>query len=212
VSDSAKPIIKPIKPRIFGPLNSHLGYVYRVAVEVDVDLAVAGALPTRICQLGSAIVFSVVRINDAFRRRGKEEVFHSTTRSLWAASVLSAVVTGAERDFADVVDALFFLLYEGSGASTCRLSAIVSDEDLQPLWRLKNFRLYYRHDIEHGNSKEIAKKHQKVGDAFVAIAGKSLLSRPAEWTLAQAELYQQLFDMLQKVEDTVNGEEQPPKH
>jgi hypothetical protein len=205
-SDSATPAIDTVRPRIFGPLNSHLGYVYRVAVEVDVDLAVASAIPARICQLGGAIVFKVVRINEALKRRDKEDIFHSTNRSLWAASIIPAVVTGTERDFAEIVDALFFLLYEGSGASTCRLSSVVSDEDLQPLWRLKHLRLYYRHDIEHGSSKEIAKKHQKVGDAFVALTGRSLLSRPAEWILAQAELYQQLFDMLQKVEEAVKGE------
>lgn len=172
--NSFAPAIEPVKSRIFGPLNSHLGYVYRVTVEVDVDLAVAGALPAKICHLGSAIVATVVRINETLRRRGGDYLFYPTNRSLWAASVISSVVIGAERDFADVVDALFFLLYEGSGASSSRLASILSQEDLQPLWRLKHLRLHYRHEIEHGDSKEIAKKHQKVGTAFIAIAGKHL--------------------------------------
>lgn len=201
-SDSKPLVIRPLQPRIFGPLNSHLGYVYRVAVEVDVDLAVVGALPARICQLGGAIVQAVVRINVVLRRRGDADIFRVTNRSLEAASLIPAIVTGTERDFADVVDALFFLLYEGSGACS-RLSPLVSDEDLQPLWHLKNLRLYYRHDIEHGDGKDISKKHQKVGAAFVAIADKHLPARPAEWTSAQAELYQQLLDMLLKVEEAI---------
>jgi hypothetical protein len=195
------PTITLVKPRIFGPLNSHLGFVYRATVEVDVELAVAGALPARLCHLGGAIVAIVVRINESLRRCGEDDVFRPTNRSLCAASVISAVVAGTERDFADVIDALFFLLYEGSGGSSSRLSSLLSDEDLQPLWRLKNFRLNYRHDIEHGDNREIAKKHQKIGAAFVAIVGKSIPARPAEWTSAQAELYKQLFDMLTKAEE-----------
>ena len=204
-SDFTTVDIRPVKPRIFGPLNSHLGYVYRATVEVDVDLAVADAIPVRICQLGGAIVSTVVRINEAFRRRGGDDIFFPTNRSLWAASIIPAVVAGTERDFANVVDALFFLLYEGSGTAG-RLSPHLGEKDLKPLWCLKHLRLYYRHDIEHGGGKDIAKKYQKVGAAFIAIAGKRLPARPTEWTSAQAELYQQLFDMLIKVEQVVHDD------
>lgn len=199
---SEAPRVPTVKPRIFGPLNSHLGFVYRASVEVDVDLAVAGALPSKICHLGGAIIGTVVRVNEVFRRTGRRDVFSPTNRSLWAASVIPAVVVGNELDFAAVIDALFFLLYEGSaaGSKNARFTPLLTDDELQPLWRVKHLRLNYRHDIEHGDDKDIARKHQNVGAAFVALIGKHAPTRPADWTAAQAELYGQLLAMLQKAE------------
>lgn len=45
-----------VSPHLYGPLNQHLGFVYRVDLAVDVDPSVAAAIPTRICELGGVLV------------------------------------------------------------------------------------------------------------------------------------------------------------
>jgi hypothetical protein len=194
-----------VQPRLYGPLNQHLGFVYRVDLAVTVDPAVAAAIPTRICELGGLLVFLVTRVNQHSHLAGKEQVFRVTTRCLLASSLIPSFVTGSEAAFGEVIDALYFLLYEGAGGTKNRLTDIVSDEVLAPLWRLKHLRLHYRHDIEHGNDRDIKKKYENIATAFRALCGRDLPSRPGEWTVAQVALYAQLVSMLEKIEETLVG-------
>ncbi len=96
------------------------------------------------------------------------------------------------------MDQLFFLLYEGAGTDNCRLLGIIDDSDLQPLWRVKHLRLDFRHDIEHGEVRDIARKHEKIGGAYEALIGKRSVTERVEWVRVQLSLYEQLFEMLCK--------------
>jgi hypothetical protein len=194
-----------VRPRLYGPLNQHLGFVYRVDLAVNVDPAVAAAIPTRICELGGVLVLLVTQINQRSRLAGKAQIFRVTTRCLWASSLIPSFVTGSEAAFGEIIDALYFLLYEGAGGTKNRLTDIVSDEMLEPLWRLKHLRLHYRHDIEHGNDRDIRKKYESIAAAFRALCGRDLPSRPGEWTIAQVALYAQLVSMLERIEETLIG-------
>jgi hypothetical protein len=193
-----------VQPRLYGPLNQHLGFVYRVDLAVTVDPAVAAAIPTRICELGGVLIFLVTRINQRSHLAGKQ-IFRVTTRCLSASSLIPSFVTGSEAAFGEVIDALYFLLYEGAGGTKNRLTDIVSDEILAPLWRLKHLRLHYRHDIEHGDDRDIKKKYENIAAAFRALCGRDLPSRPGEWTVAQVALYAQLVAMLEKIEEALVG-------
>ncbi len=193
-----------VKPRLFGPLNSHLGYVYRADFNGDVDLEVASALPSRISHYGGEIVTIAVQINETRRRQGEQDVFKPTNRSLKAASAIPAVVADSESLFGEIVDNLYFLLYEGAGGSRLRLIGIATDDELSPLWHLKQLRLYFRHDIEHGSESDIKKKHQKIADSFCAITNGNIPSRPSEWIAAQSMLYQLLHGMLNTVKDSLS--------
>jgi hypothetical protein len=198
-------VIPRVQARLYGPLNQHLGFVYRVDLAVTVDPAVAAAIPTRICELGGVLVFLVTKINQRSGFAAREQVFRVTTRSLLASSLIPSFVTGSEAAFGEVIDALYFLLYEGAGGTKNRLTDIVSDEVLAPLWRLKHLRLHYRHDIEHGDDRDIKKKYKNIAAAFRALCGRDLPSRPGEWTIAQVALYAQLVSMLERIEEAIVG-------
>jgi hypothetical protein len=209
LAESEEPVegieISQIRPYLYGPLNQHLGFVYRVDLAVDVDPAVAKATPTRICELGGALIVLVTRIIQRSHMVGKEVIFRVTARCLPAASLIPSFVAGSEVAFGEIVDALYFLLYEAAGGTNNRLTDIVSDEVLAPLWRLKHLRLHYRHDIEHGDERDINKKYKIIAAAFRSLCRKDLPSRPREWTLAQVNLYAQLVSMLEKVEEALTG-------
>ena len=201
--DTSLSQIDLVKPRLFGPLNSHLGYVYRTDFDGDVDVEVASALPSRISHYGGEIVNVVVRINEKRRLCGEQDVFKPTNRSLKAASSIPTIVADSESLFGEIIDDLYFLLYEGAGGSKLRLIDLANGNELAPLWHLKQLRLYFRHDIEHGSESEIKKKHQKIADAFSAITGGDIPSRPYEWIAAQSALYQQLHSMLITIQDNL---------
>ena len=201
--DTSLSQIDLVKPRLFGPLNSHLGYIYCRDFDGDVDLEVASALPSRISHYGGEIVTVAVRINEKRRRHGDQDIFKPTNRSLKAASSIPSVVADSESLFGEIVDDLYFLLYEGAGGSKLRLKDLANDEELCPLWHLKQLRLYFRHDIEHGSESEIKIKHQKIADAFSAITDGDIPSRPSEWIAAQSALYQQLHSMLITVQENI---------
>lgn len=194
-----------VRPRLYGPLNQHLGFVYRVDLAVDVDPSVAAAIPTRICELGGVLVLLVARINHRSLLAGGRAVFRVTTRCLSASAIIPSFVTASEAAFGEIVDALYFLLYEGAGGTKNRLTDIVPDEVLAPLWRLKHLRLHYRHDIEHGDDRDIKKNYEKIATAFRSLCGRDLPSRPGEWTVAQVTLYSQLVGMLERVEGVLGG-------
>lgn len=97
-----------------------------------------------------------------------------------ASAIIPSFVTGSEAAFGEIVDALYFLLYEGAGGTKNRLTDIVPDEVLAPLWQLKHLRLHYRHDIEHGDDRDIKKKYEKIARAFRSLCGRDLPSRPGD--------------------------------
>ncbi len=195
--------IEPVKPRLFGPLNSHLGYVYKTDFDGDVDVEVAASLPSRISHTGAEIIDTVVKINQTTQRSGGEDVFKPTNRTLKAASLIPTVVADSESSFAEIIDGLYFLLYEGAGSANLRLCGMASDDDLTPLWHLKQLRLHFRHDIEHGNKSSVLKKYEKIDRAFMAIIGTKKPKRSSEWVSAQLNLYEQLLGMLEIIYEAI---------
>jgi hypothetical protein len=201
LSDDIPQEIYPVAPNLYGRLNSSLAFTYRSDIKVDTEIAFRRSVPSRIAELGIAIAGLIHRINESVQRSGKPAIFKPTSRCLIACAQLPTLIVRDRDDFAQIVDYLFFLLYEGSGTDKCRLLDIVDDSDLKPLWRVKHLRLDFRHDIEHGKIGDIASKHKKIGAAYEALIGKGSVTERKEWVRAQLRLYEQLYDMLRKVHE-----------
>jgi len=96
------------------------------------------------------------------------------------------------------VNLLFQMLYEGSGASS-RLSAYLTDEELAPLWVLKQLRLSAFHDVEHGDDREIVNKQLTIADAFRDLIRKPFPVSEEEYRVLQVRLLNSLIRMLELV-------------
>lgn len=190
----ATPAVTLPEVNLFAELSIQLDAVDLEAEELDVEELILESPPAAVATHGERIVKVVYNLNIEAERAGRPLIFKPTTKLMLACSVIPTRLATDEQSFGEVIDQLYFLLYEGSGAAK-RLTERASDSGLAPLWRLKHLRLGARHDVDHGDNAE--KKKRDVGVAFQALVGKVQPRSPQEWRLAQVELLRQLAEMLE---------------
>jgi hypothetical protein len=166
--------------------------------EFEADDAVRSSLAGQLVDLATKLVNLVADLNLDRERNGHQPVFKPTTEGLRAVMVLCTVVATDRDSFGKIADSLYFLLYEGS-ATADRLTDVLADDELGPIWGLKQLRLGLRHDIDHGSAKDINKKAKKIGDAYKQLIGRAVPRNSAEWSNTQLELYRSLVDVLRKL-------------
>jgi len=166
--------------------------------DVDAGSAVDNSCSNQIVQLGASIVQLVFNLNVESEREGGHPVFKPTTKTMMAFAIIPSRVAQDADSFAAVVDQLYFLLYEGSGDAK-RLTALKDRSALEGLWRLKQLRLGFRHDHDHGDASATKVKHLKVGEAYQAYTGQVIPRTDADWMAAQLALYEDLLGMLQGI-------------
>jgi hypothetical protein len=158
--------------------------------------AVADSRPGQAANLGARIAELVFFINTEAEREGEPPVFKPTSKSQYACCLIPTTVATDELSFCNLVDYLFFLLYEGSGEAK-RITGRWGGDKLGPLWILKNLRKSARHDLDHGEEKKIIEKNKAIGDAYKELIGKAMPRSREEWAEAQVSLYTHLVDMLE---------------
>ncbi len=192
---------------VFSTLNRHLAHLYG-AQELPEDLEdrILGTVPVRIHAAGCCLIESIYDLNTYVQASGAAEIFRATTKGVYAASRVPNVIAGNEKNFAEIVDHLYFMLYEGSGDAK-RLLLISSGVDCGPLWRLKHLRRNFRHDVEHGSPREVGKKLREAGVAFEVLIGVARPRCVLDWKRAQLALYEDLKRMLDAIYERLTVED-----
>ena len=119
-----------------------------------------------ISELANECRDAVYSTNRQYSADHGEDLFKMTTESSAALSTL-AIPCRDQRQYGDLVDALYMLVYEGSG-SCARLPSPPPDFAMD----VKFLRTALRHDVDHGDQKDIAKKKVRSGDVFAKYSGK----------------------------------------
>ncbi len=188
---------------VFQALSQHLSPHYSVKRRLLLAKAIERSLPAKVHALGCDLVRLVYELNLYVQSSGRgEEIFKPTNRSVHASLILPNLVASNDREFGDIVDQLFFMLYEGSGNGN-RLKPLLTDSQLRPLWIVKHLRLHHRHDVEHG--QDTRKKLRAVGIAFEELIGSPHPTSAADWKRAQLALYRKLVSMLKIIYDRLNA-------
>src|SRR6185503_16705301 len=108
----------------------------------------------------------IVELNQSQHFVGAPEVFPPTTAMLSAIASLLYRQVRSKDDLGIAVDALYVLLYEGSGEAK-RIIQWLPLEACEALWTLKQLRnVWLRHDPEHGKSVDQKKKWDKLREGF----------------------------------------------
>ncbi len=192
-----KMLSQPWSPtNVYTELDSELESIDLSDSGLDVDAALEETIAATVATLGADLVRVVYNLNVEAEREGKQPTFKPTTKSFLACAIIPSRVATDERSFYDVVDSLYFLLYEGSGAAA-RLTAAYTPEQLQSLWRLKHLRLGARHDVDHGSASDIERKNQQVGEAYEVLIGSVHPRTRSDWLRSQIALYRELVAMLE---------------
>lgn len=149
----------------------------------------------KIIEIATSIHESRNSINEITAIKFGEPTFKSTNRTENATFYLALVVVDSSESFFEFCERLFEYTYESSGTFN-RLSSLGVRYPVV-MNRVKHFRLYAAHDIDHGTEKDIEKKRLQVGDHFQGLIGKRFPETPQDWTHAQIKLMVELAAFLE---------------
>lgn len=189
---------KVVKCNYFSSLNKHLAWAYRADKDVEIPEAVYNSLPAEIQTAGFQLGQLVIQLNQMAETTTGKDIFKPTNQNMAGMLMLPMVIAEDAATFANVVDTLYFLIYEGTGEAK-RLLSLVKDDQLQPLWWLKHLRRMFRHDIDHGKTAEIERKRLESGAVLRQLSGVVWPKKPIHWKRAQLNLYLELIDMLENI-------------
>jgi hypothetical protein len=105
-------------------------------------------------------------VNDRHAALNGEDLFKMTNASAAALSTLATPVKTAEQ-YGNLIDALYKLIYEGSGA--CKRLPVPAPEFAM---EIKHLRTALRHDVDHGDAPDAAKKRKRGAEVFSKFSGK----------------------------------------
>jgi hypothetical protein len=174
------------------------------AVEDETDTeAMTIVSPTaQTVQCGRRVLNRINQCNGAGKTSGKgEEIFKPTTRLLEAYHDLPWLSSTNRNDFANVVDCLYFIFYEGAGfyAGAHRKlklrflddshGGLLTEADCKLIWCIRTLRdKWTRHDADHGREKDSLKSWSELTECLCFLG---LTEHPTE-----ARHFQQLHHQL----------------
>lgn len=205
VTGASEATLPTIQPNICPELNRQLAYLYKEPATDDPYLAYDRSPSAGISVGGAEIIELVYNINECESNTSGDDLFKATNRSLHTAVVLTSTVARRAESFADVVDGLYWLLYEGSGEAK-RLCTKLSDKELEVLWWVKKLRNAFRHDADRGSASDVQRKRRQLGEIYSELIGKNWPRGPADWSAAQVALYDSVARLLRDVLERVSGD------
>jgi hypothetical protein len=114
----------------------------------------------------------VTKCNEVVQTAGKAEIFKPTTRLLEVYVDLQWLVPEDKRTFADFVDCLYFIFYEGAGKDKLRFlndygGVLDGSSDCDFIWCIKHLRnKWLRHDADHGKEADIRRYWKDLSAKF----------------------------------------------
>ena len=142
-------------------LVHRVGHVPRRTL-FGVDSIAGSGLDEEIGRLGSAIGSAVTDLNDRYSAIHGKDLIKMTTRTTKALLDIGTPISSLD-GYKQLIDNLYFLLYEGPGGRLANRPQ--SFEDIRQL------RTGVRHDLDHGKAGQAGKKRKKVGAVFSQYAG-----------------------------------------
>ena len=143
-------------------------------------------------ELAESVKEMVFTVNRKYQGINGEDLFKMTTESAAGLNKLGGVCKDGT-SFGNFIDAIYFLIYEGSG-SCKRLPNPTPDFAID----IKFLRTSLRHDVDHGEPSEVKKKLVRNADVFKKYSGKVSLGEcsPEEILLTQLRIVEKALTFL----------------
>lgn len=118
-----------------------------------------------------SILSLVAQCNEVVQVAGKAEIFKPTTRLLEVYADLPWLIPEDKRTFAEFVDCLYFIFYEGAGKDKLRFlknnGGELDDADCNFIWCIKHLRnKWLRHNADHGKEADIKRSWKDLSAKF----------------------------------------------
>ena len=143
------------------------------------------------------------QINKSYvAKHGNIDLFKMTTESLKCIRVISTPVSSKD-EFKKLVDSLYKLIYEGSGALKRIPESLIKDDSI--LFDIKHLRTDLFHDVEHGNEKKIIKKKETIASIYTKYANKKTIDEIDESFLFhfQREMLEKIKSLLEEIKKEI---------
>lgn len=154
----------------------------------------------RISMLGIVLLGLIADINKAAALSQRQEVFAPTTRLYTSIPILITTIARDSSTLGHVINALYFLIYEGAGAERLRFQeqggGPLREEECEPIWWLKHLRLIEDHDIDHGPERERLRKWRLIAEDMGAMGLERIPQTPVEFERLQLRLYEGIASVL----------------
>lgn len=167
---------RPPRPNAFRQLRSDL-----LMIQVPADVTPADLVsfsPTAdLMDGGRRFAGMILECNTNAALAGRASIFTYTATMVEALQTLPFTVATDKDGLARVVDALYFVLYEGAGTDKLRYLAngLLTEAECEVVWHVKHFRnKWLRHDPERGDDRNVRKSRQALKEAFEALGIQGL--------------------------------------
>lgn len=152
----------------------------------------------RVYSLKDEIIKLLSDCNKIRTSKQKERIFKVTDTMLGKLAKMGKPAKN-EVEFGNVVDALFEITYEGSG-NLERIPKEFKQEGSIGV-TIKHIRNDLRHDLEHGEEKDIAAKKARLAKIYQRYCGKTALSslEPEDFPKIELGIYSELITFLKNL-------------
>lgn len=160
--------------------------------------AISQRADTQVAMRGMAaseIRDQIYMLNKSYSAKHGGDLFKTTNKSVKALATLDTPATDKQK-YGELIDSLYFLIYEGSGSCE-RLGKPPPDFAMD----VKFLRTDLRHDVDHGDKEDIAKKMKRAGKTFLKYSTKQTPEECSEDDLVavQAKLLARCLEMLKNL-------------
>jgi hypothetical protein len=141
----------------------------------------------------------IYALNEAASSVSGSDIFKMTNKSIRAMTRVTSDCA-SNRDFEEIIDSLYFLVYEGSGECK-RLPSPPPDFAMD----VKFLRTHIRHDVDHGDEGDASRKRRRGTQLLRKYLGKPSLAEcgPEDFRAAQLRLLDGLKGMIHHVQENL---------
>lgn len=149
----------------------------------------------------------IPEVNQSAQLTGRPETIKTTSRMFEAAMDLVGLVPMNKSAFADFIDRLYWLFYEGAGKDKLRYlsenGGPYSKNDCEVIWAIKVLRnKWYRHDPDHGDASDIRRSYRTLQETLERFGFKHLPHNAADYRQLHSLLINELVQFLTKLRDS----------
>lgn len=170
----------------------------------DEEELFAASPAAKTASIAQGIIQMVTQSNDLCSLHDTEIIFKPTNRFIEAVSDFVWLLPTDRRAFADFIDCLYFIFYEGAGQNNLRYlqdkGGVLTKNDCSFIWCVKIFRnKWLRHDPEHGSPADIRYSRQQLLEQFRLLGLSSFPKTARDYRL----LHQNLLNEASRFMETI---------
>lgn len=149
------------------------------------------------------VLYMVTGCNEEYQASGKPGIFKTTTRFVEATADLMWLLPDDKRSFADFMDCLYWIFYEGAGKDKLRYlksnGGVLEPDDCGFIWSIKILRnKWIRHDPEHGSASDLKSSREALFAQFNSLGLKEFPKSPADYRLLHRNLLENAQAFMQR--------------